>query len=799
MSISSTKSGISPATLAFLTIYNPSLSQNDETIEEQIVYYYSKIDSQKSHRKGDGSRNANDRESKNEKMRQIGLAQGMVEFAKTFSAGKGVDSIETEKSRIVLEELEAGWWLLASIDLTRITSPPTNKSTPASQQEQPCPNVEYSAREVSSPILLRKQLIQAHRVFLLHHAQSLGELFSRLQRPKFCAVLNRYWDGFLRSWDVLLHGNPAVDIFNGLKLAAGGELGIGVGEEEWGSGEREVLEGFINRTDGLVDLVVSRFGTTAGNTHPHLVSASVEVQPPPPGASDWHLGHDPQPSDGIIFSGIGAIARISIKDISKWVESLFKHGHNAYGIKDNPIAVNRRQRKKATLASTSIKASRDQPRKGQDGARPVSSNPTTEGPTHFGIPAPIVKSQPTEPSAQQTCTASSNAGVTNKSKQILATPANDESASGADTFMKYMTLGIYGSKWGATLAGISEQPSSLETKEREPRKDKQHKETIERSSKPRSPQITSSGYFMIGLQGDLEEDMDAEDVKGEADGDAVGDGAMDQEPSINSRIMIRTLMVERSGSKKSETSSQASSKSKMASDDSQDRLRVVVYVNRPFVFTFLFELQADNLAIPSFYRSLHHQLGPLQQPLLSSTSPSRVAERLSEASAPKSTISTCSVQPIGDLVYDPSNLSVHTTIPNIPGPDAALSSSVSGPTLSWTRVEALSVHSQILSTYESTLGQAAEVERTCKTTRGWWVVWMRLPHVSASQRMNQMVYREAFLIRKGSDEVATGGKSLGGSWGKRSSTSNGRGPGKLANGIGIDARQYIEGLVSLNR
>ena len=59
---------------------------------------------------------------------------------------------------------------------------------------------------------------------------------------------------------MLLHGNPAVEIFNGLKLAAGGELGIGVGEEDWGSGEREVLEGFIGRTEGLVDLVVARFG-----------------------------------------------------------------------------------------------------------------------------------------------------------------------------------------------------------------------------------------------------------------------------------------------------------------------------------------------------------------------------------------------------------------------------------------------------------------------------------------------------------------------------------------------------------
>ena len=58
----------------------------------------------------------------------------------------------------------------------------------------------------------------------------------------------------------MLHGNPATSVFAGIKIAACGELGIGVGEEERGSGEREVLEGFVERTEGLVDLVVSKFG-----------------------------------------------------------------------------------------------------------------------------------------------------------------------------------------------------------------------------------------------------------------------------------------------------------------------------------------------------------------------------------------------------------------------------------------------------------------------------------------------------------------------------------------------------------
>jgi len=105
-----------PAQLGFLAIYNPSLGTTDETIEDQIVYY----SSAESRLRG-SQRNASDtkairdslREENNEQLRQIGLAQGMVEFGRSFSDGQSVDTVETEKSRIVLHELEAGWWILA--------------------------------------------------------------------------------------------------------------------------------------------------------------------------------------------------------------------------------------------------------------------------------------------------------------------------------------------------------------------------------------------------------------------------------------------------------------------------------------------------------------------------------------------------------------------------------------------------------------------------------------------------------------------------------------------------------------
>jgi hypothetical protein len=111
-------SGIVPAQLGFLAIYNPSLGTTDETIDDQIVYYASATTlSQKRRRhrvpKDGRPTDGISQEERNERLRQIGLAQGMVEFAKGFSDGTPVDSIDTERSRVVLHELESGWWILA--------------------------------------------------------------------------------------------------------------------------------------------------------------------------------------------------------------------------------------------------------------------------------------------------------------------------------------------------------------------------------------------------------------------------------------------------------------------------------------------------------------------------------------------------------------------------------------------------------------------------------------------------------------------------------------------------------------
>lgn len=80
-----------PAKLSFLAIYNPTLGPTDETFPDQLVYWYSRAanETRASHKKAAANskgkartREHELREEENERLRQIGLAQGMVDFAR---------------------------------------------------------------------------------------------------------------------------------------------------------------------------------------------------------------------------------------------------------------------------------------------------------------------------------------------------------------------------------------------------------------------------------------------------------------------------------------------------------------------------------------------------------------------------------------------------------------------------------------------------------------------------------------------------------------------------------------------
>lgn len=65
MATNQVPTSISPASLYSLAIYNPSLGATDETLPDQVVFWTSRTPT-----------------SQNDCLRQIGLAQGIVEFSR---------------------------------------------------------------------------------------------------------------------------------------------------------------------------------------------------------------------------------------------------------------------------------------------------------------------------------------------------------------------------------------------------------------------------------------------------------------------------------------------------------------------------------------------------------------------------------------------------------------------------------------------------------------------------------------------------------------------------------------------
>lgn len=792
-----------------------------------------------------------------------------------------MDSIDTEKSRIILHELERGWWILVSIDLTRLPQPAR-----AGVES----HIDYSVREVAPAQLLLQQLLRAHSIFLLHHAAKLEELYHRVGRSNFASLLEKYWTSFARSWDILLHGNPIVDVYNGVKLAAGGELGIGVGEEEWGSGEREVLEDFVTRTEGLKDLIVSRFGDAPDST---AVGVTAKV---PPGEtnklSPW-LGTDidPRSTDGVVFSGTGAISRRSLATVSQWMEAIFKYEEDAYGVGENPN--NRHRHKRRKLASK--KGSTEDPaalrlaegrlhaKNLHGGESDLRREAIKRNAAPPGIPPSLIPI--VEPSLDETVSKIDGDSESASDKKTTSSATNQDSPLfDTEKMMGYLKLG-YGSSWTFSpkgLPGNNGKEHNPPLSDPDTTKDNTNSDktgfvqpetpplqevdpTPEASDTDNSPFVQrleqSIGKFIIGLSGDLENTEFSEDRQSEVEGD------QDKAPQ---RLFLRTVTVEMTQSKmgprrhskasdfgggqSASTYSQGDEPPTSASasvDGAQSiinhqKVQVAVYVHQPFIFVFLFQLHTPSLAMPSFYRSIHHQLGPLQKPLLASTDPAKVALRIADAMGQSSSTTSpaedvATGQTIYDVIYDPIRLTVRTSIPYIPLPGSlaaeGLTGDTSGLTISgswytlgipigstpstpsrkpanlvksdWTRVEALNVYTQMLNTWIATR-DAAEVERTVKSGRGWWILWMQISDLSYNQPK-----KEAFLVRKAADHKLAVGSStqrnLSGKWLLReqdrevsgssigSMKDQGTSSAGVSEGVGVDAKRWVEGLLPLSR
>jgi hypothetical protein len=410
--------------------------------------------------------------------------------------------------------------LSQSIDFTRLPADPAHKSSSGASDS---PAFQYSSREIGPPHLLVQQLRRAHSIFLLHHDFTLDNLYKQAGRASFCLFLERFWDKFAWNWELLLTGNPIVEMYNGIKLSAGGELGIGVGEEEWGSGEREVLEDFVTRTEGLVDLVVSRFGDSPVQFNGSPASTRSNDQGLWLGADN-----DPRPSDGVIFAGVGGLSRLSLAQVSQWMEWIYRFGDTTYGVGRDPTSLRRRKPKK------------------QRGRPPPENQPSTPDRSFTpGIPRPLVMAAP-QPLQE----------VPEGNEAEVEIGKNENPGFPTETVMKYLTLG-YGSAWSFSPKSATSTPPRSSTPGQDGAtsststpKDHSSANPSQADVKPRS---NPSGRFVLGPRDDLETLDDLEE------GSPVSET---ENGKPKTRIVQRTLHVHLAN----------------GSDTTQKKLQAVIYV-----------------------------------------------------------------------------------------------------------------------------------------------------------------------------------------------------------------------------
>ncbi|KAI8053630.1 hypothetical protein BDF21DRAFT_468341 [Thamnidium elegans] len=92
--------GKNSPTLSYFCVYNPSLGQSEENTKDQILYYTAKKVV-----------------PADVKMKQIGLAQALVNFTSTFSPSQPTQNVHSQKNRMIFLQPEPGFWIHMCVEL----------------------------------------------------------------------------------------------------------------------------------------------------------------------------------------------------------------------------------------------------------------------------------------------------------------------------------------------------------------------------------------------------------------------------------------------------------------------------------------------------------------------------------------------------------------------------------------------------------------------------------------------------------------------------------------------------------
>ncbi|KAK9480725.1 hypothetical protein V1514DRAFT_302174 [Lipomyces japonicus] len=221
---------ITPPSLSYFCIFNPTFCHSDDTLNDQIFFYTSRADNV----------------SLDEQLRKVGLIQGIISFASDFSNQKPVEIIDTKKTRTVIVEIEPNWWIIACINFTRVQSQGQANATTITNQDLQSNSskkdnstgafaslrrkkkiietkTEYSRREVPGYGVIHSHLVRGYNQWkLLHgnfpaslaakqqssprtnHEQDEHDTDNNVDMSEFKFDLAKFWSWWLHKWELYI-------------------------------------------------------------------------------------------------------------------------------------------------------------------------------------------------------------------------------------------------------------------------------------------------------------------------------------------------------------------------------------------------------------------------------------------------------------------------------------------------------------------------------------------------------------------------------------------------------------------
>ncbi|XP_054416126.1 vacuolar fusion protein CCZ1 homolog B isoform X1 [Pongo abelii] len=174
-----------PALLSFF-IYNPGFGPREGEEENKILFYH-----------------PNEVE-KNEKIRNVGLCEAIVQFTRTFSPSKPAKSLHTQKNRQFFNEPEGNFWMVMVV-----RNPIIEK-----QSKDGKPVIEYQEEELSDKVYssVLQQCYSMYKLFNGTFLKAMEDGGVKLLKERLEKFFHRYLQTLhLQSCDLL-------DIFGGISF-----------------------------------------------------------------------------------------------------------------------------------------------------------------------------------------------------------------------------------------------------------------------------------------------------------------------------------------------------------------------------------------------------------------------------------------------------------------------------------------------------------------------------------------------------------------------------------------------------